>query len=106
MIREIAAFDWDLPVSPEDRKEILTNLATQITRRGLQVPAIWMIEMHRPLMPLMGQIAIALGPALATLFAGGAADLQMYSKLMREPGAAEDLIRMIEIKTEEQIAAR
>ena len=107
MIREIAAFDWDLAVPAADRDAILENLAVRIVALGLQVPAIWMLEMHRPLMPLCGQVAIALGPALGTFFAGGAADMQKYTKLMREPGATEELIRRIELKTEEQqLAAR
>jgi hypothetical protein len=107
MIREIVAFDWDQPVTPQDRDAILENLASQIVRRGLQVPSLWMLEIHRPLMPLCGQIAIGLGPVLGTFFADGAYDLRKYTKLMREPGTVEELIRTIERKSEEhRLAAR
>ena len=107
MIKEIFAFDWDEPVSRDERSAIMEGLSRQVVGRGLQVPAIWTLEMHRPLMPLLGQCAIALSPLLGTLLAGGACDLQKYTKLMREPGATEELIRMIEAKSEEQqLAAR
>lgn len=101
MIRDIVAFDWDAPLSAVERASLIDELASNVVARGLQTPVTWMLDIHAPLMPLAGQAAIAFSPALSTLFAGGAADLQKYSRLMREPGSVDELIRSIEQRTQE-----
>ncbi|MDR3708236.1 MAG: hypothetical protein P4L33_08040 [Capsulimonadaceae bacterium] len=107
MIKDVLAFDWDAPLAPADRAKMLEELASKVVARGLQTPVIWMLEIHGPLMPLVGQATIAFSPAFATLFAGGAAELQKYTRLMREPGSTDELVRLIERKTEEgQLGAR
>jgi acyl-CoA reductase-like NAD-dependent aldehyde dehydrogenase len=96
MIREITSFDWNAPVSPEEREQILRKIAAQVTKRGLQTPALWMLEIHKPLMPLGSQFAVAFSPLLGALMAGGARDLQKITKLMQEPGNVDRLIELIE----------
>lgn len=107
MFRDIINFDWDASVPREHRDELIEKLADNIVKRGLQTPALWMLEIHKPLMPLGGQLAIAFSPMLGPLFAGGAQDLQTITKLMREPGATDQLISLIQQKSEEsEFAAR
>jgi hypothetical protein len=89
-------FDWDEPVSNTDRDTMLARIAEQIKRRGLQTPAIWFLEIHRPLFPLGGQLAIGLSPFLALFFSGGAFDLRKYTKLMSDPQNVGILIRLID----------
>lgn len=107
MIRDIVAFDWNKPLAQPERDELVEKLAEHIVGRGLQAPAVWMLEIHRPLLPVVGQIGIVFWPIAATLLAGGASDWQKFTQLMREPTAIGELVRRIERKTEEQqLAAR
>jgi hypothetical protein len=95
------AFDWDNPVPDEERDQLLEKMADQVVKRGLTLPAVWMLEIHQPVMPLMGQAAIVFSPFLGTLFAGGAFDLQKYTKLMQRRGNVSRLIALIERREEE-----
>ena len=89
-------FDWDAPVSDDERDKLLSKMAAQVVRRGLTMPAIWMLEVHRPVMPLAGQAGIVFSPFLGTLFAGGAFDLQKYIKLMQKRENVDRLIALID----------
>ncbi|HEY3329551.1 MAG TPA: hypothetical protein VGK19_05980 [Capsulimonadaceae bacterium] len=107
MLKEAVTFDWDEPVSDAERDRIINLIAAQIAGRGLQSAAIWMLEIHRPLIPIAGHASIALSPFVATLFSGGAIDMQKYTKLMRDPVNIDLLIRQIERKSEDlAVAAR
>ncbi len=89
-------FEWEAPISDEDRDKILTKIACEIKRRGLETPAILFLESHRPLAPLGGQLAVMFSPFLGIFFAGGAFDLQKYTSLLRDPKNVNLLIKMIE----------
>lgn len=99
-------FDWDAPVPDDERDRLLAKMADQVARRGLSLPAVWMLEIHRPIMPLLGQAAIAFSPFLGTLFAGGAFDLQKYTKLMQRQENVERLIGLIDEREDELRAGR
>src|SRR5690348_4177614 len=94
------AFDWDTPISDDERDRLLAKMATKVVSGGLATPAMWMLEIHRPLMPIAGQIGIVFSPFLGTLFAGGAFDLQKYVKIMQRRDNVDRLIAMIEEKAE------
>jgi len=89
-------FDWDAPVPDDERDRLLGKMADQLVRRGLTMPAIWMLEVHRPIMPLAGQAGIVFSPFLGTLFAGGAFDLQKYIKIMQRRENVDRLIALID----------
>lgn len=99
------AFDWDAPVPDDERDRLLEKMANQVVRRGLAMPAVWMLEIHQPVMPLLGQAAIAFSPFLGALFAGGAFDLQKYTSLMRRRENVDRLIALIDRREEEMRAA-
>jgi hypothetical protein len=42
-------------------------LATELRRRGLDAPALVILEAHRPLRPLLGNLAIFLSPIVRSV---------------------------------------
>jgi len=107
MLENAFTFDWDAPLSREDESRIIESIASRVAKLGLESAAIWLIEVHRPLLPIMGQGAIAISPGLATFFAGGAHDLQKVTKLLRSREGIDRLVNAIELEAEEhRLAAR
>ena len=51
------------------RDDAADLLAAQLTRRGLAAPARLLLDAHRPLAPVLSDLAVALGP-LAGLLGG------------------------------------
>jgi hypothetical protein len=51
------------------------DLAAEIRRRGLATPARLLIDAHRPLRPLLGDLATFLSPMLRPLIGGRATGL-------------------------------
>jgi hypothetical protein len=92
-------FDWDRPVPDDERDALLGKIADAVVARGLQTPAIWFLEVHKPLAPLGGQFGIALSPFLGIFFGGGAFDLQKYTKLLQSTQNIDLLIRLIDSKS-------
>jgi hypothetical protein len=87
--------DWNTPLAPEERERLLTHAAQAVARRGLAIPAILFLEMHRPLFGIAGQGALPVfAPLLAPIF--GLERLQTLARLLGEPGAADALISRIE----------
>jgi hypothetical protein len=52
------------------------DLAAEIRRRGLATPARLLLEAHRPLQPLLGDLATFLSPMLSPLLGGRATGLR------------------------------
>jgi hypothetical protein len=52
------------------------DLAAEIRRRGLATPARLLLEAHRPLQPLVGDLATFLSPMLSPLLGGRATGLR------------------------------
>lgn len=88
---------WSEPLPEAEREELLESIATQITKRGLSVPAILALEMHRPLAFMLSQSMIALTPLFGPVV--GLNRMQRFGRLLGEPGGVEALIRRIEDKT-------
>ena len=103
-MNSIALFDWDAPISDSERDALLQRIARAVASRGLQTPAVWFLEAHRPLAPLGGQLGIALSPVLGIFFGGGAFDLQKYTKLMQHTENVDRLIRLIDGSAEKSPA--
>lgn len=85
---------WDEPLTPDEREALLNRIAGAVTRRGLETPAIFALEMNRPVTFLASQALIVLGPLLGPLL--GLERMQNAARLLREPGAVEALIQRIE----------
>lgn len=85
---------WNEPLSADEREELIERAATMVVKRGLSVPAIVALEMHRPIAFTLSQGIIALTPLFAPLI--GLHRMQTLSRLLSEPGGIEALIRRIE----------
>ena len=95
---------WDEPLTPEEREALVDRVAEAVVRRGLQTPAVFALEIHRPVSFVASQGLIVLGPLLGPLL--GLERMQNASRLLREPDGIEALIRRIEERAEAREAAR
>jgi len=65
------------------------RLAAELDRRGLAAPAAIVLDAHRPLLPLMRQGAIFLGPILAPMI--GPRRFAALRRLLDDPPSYERL---------------
>ncbi|GDX40329.1 hypothetical protein LBMAG21_06210 [Armatimonadota bacterium] len=86
--------DWDAEISAEERDTLIDTFAKKVDERGLHVPAILFLEMHKPFTFLASQSLILGSGFLAPLF--GADKVQRYAKLIESRGNVELMIRRIE----------
>ncbi len=95
--------DWDAPLSNADRDAIIDKIADEVTKRGMTIPAVLFLEMHKPLGFLAGQSLIFGAGFIAPLV--GPKNLQHWAKLIENPDDVERLIRRIEtLRTSEPAA--
>lgn len=73
------------------------DLAQAIARRGLAAPARLLLDAHRPVAPLIGDAAIALGPLLGSLVGRR----HPLSRLASEPSPLERLMSALEAAGDE-----
>lgn len=74
----------------------LPKLADLIEKRGLGLPAIFLLEMYKPLVGLAQNFSLVSAPLLIPLFG-----LNLYNqalKLLDNPANVEELILLIEAK--------
>jgi len=69
--------------------ESADRIAGELDRRGLAGPAAIVLDAHRPLLPLMRQGAIFLGPILAPVI--GARRFEALRRLLDDPTSYERL---------------
>jgi hypothetical protein len=86
--------DLTAPLSREEAVEMADALARRVVGMGLSVPAILMLEMHRPLSRLAGQALVAATPVLGPAL--GAGGVQKLARLLYHPGGIELMIDRIE----------
>jgi hypothetical protein len=79
------------------RDERSEALAAELRRRGLDAPALLLLEAHRPLRPLLANLAVFLSPLARPLLGRGAETIQAaldddagYDELMRQLEAEGD----------------
>jgi hypothetical protein len=73
---------------------VVDRVAEQVVRRGLVTPALFFLELHRPLSFLAGQATHALQPFLAPLF--GYQTVQRLARLLEDPANVDRLLERIE----------
>ena len=97
-------FEWDAPLSDEDRDRILGQIVGVVRKWRLEVPAVLFLESIAPLGRLAGQGLVGFSPFVAPLMREGIADVQRLHKFMDDP---ENLRRLIDrIAETEPDAAR
>lgn len=95
----------DFDITPERRDEIIEWAAQQIHKRGLTTPAVFFIEMNRPLSYVGGQAAHFFSPFVNAIF-----DSQLATEvghLMSDRKNIDRLIdRLEELTREQEVAER
>ena len=89
-------FDWDAELTDETRDEFIESIATRVQGYGVTSPAIFFLEMHKPLHFIAGQSVLLGSGILAPIF--GAKNVQKMSKLLERRENVERLIQRIEEK--------
>jgi hypothetical protein len=83
---------------------LLDQLAGAVVRRGLETPAVFFLELNRPLTFLAGQATHVLAPFLAPLV--GIGRMQELSRLLDDPRSIDRLLERIECLQREAPAER
>jgi hypothetical protein len=79
---------------PEEREGLIQSLAEFVVKRGLSVPAILALDMHRPLAHTMGAGVVVMTPILGPLF--GLERMEQAKLLLTSRDGVECLIQRIE----------
>ena len=96
-------FEWDKPLSDEDRDRMLGKIVSAVRKWRLEVPFVFFLESSAPLGRIAGQGLVAFCPFIAPALPGGLNDVQRMSKLLEKP---HNVQRLIDLLTEEPDAAR
>ncbi len=90
--------DWLEPLEAEKEQEAIEKIASWIKSKGMEVPAVMALEMHKPVAGISGQAMIALAPFVGP-FAGPEL-VETWSRLLQRRESIERLIRHIEKRPE------
>ncbi len=93
----------DARIGDPEWERIAGEIVDWVTRRGLTVPAILALEMHRPVGAIVGSGIVAMTPLLGPLF--GARRMDSFANLLAAPGGIEELVRRLEEAASAPIAA-
>lgn len=77
-------------LTEEETEALVDKVAKDIVKRGLQVPAIMMLELHKPLSSVMSQAAVAFAP-FAMPFVG----FDKYADYTRLASKRENVERLL-----------
>lgn len=81
-------------ISEEKKTELIGKVAEKIVRYGMGVPAIFFLEMHKPLNFLASQSMVVLEPFVRLIF--DTADYMRFALIMERRENVERLIQEIE----------
>jgi predicted membrane-bound dolichyl-phosphate-mannose-protein mannosyltransferase len=85
-------------MSQQWQEELLEQVARAVVRRGMEVPAILFLEMHKPLANLLGHAVWMTMPIWALFW--GVQRTNALGELLSDPTQIERLIRRIEALSE------
>jgi hypothetical protein len=94
---------WREPLSEEQKAQLIDALAQQVVKRGLSVPAVLFLELHKPFAFIGSQAGIVFSPFLAPFF--GFDRVDDYTQLLSERENWERLVERIEELAEESRTA-
>jgi len=94
---------WREPLSEEQKAQLIDALAQQVVKRGLSVPAVLFLELHKPFAFIGSQAGIVFSPFLAPFFGFDCVD--DYTQLLSERENWERLVERIEELAEESRTA-
>lgn len=88
-------YDWDAPLSDEDRDRMLGKIVAAVRKWRLEVPFMLFLESSAPLGHIAGQGLVAFSPFVAPVMPGGINDVQRLSKLLETPQNVQRLIDLL-----------
>jgi hypothetical protein len=91
-------------LAERDAEQLLEKAAQVIVKRGMEVPAILFLEMHKPLANLIGHAVWVTMPVWALFF--GVATTNELGELLSDPERIERLIQRIEELSAKQEAEK
>lgn len=86
---------WFDHLSPEDEEKLIRKVADEVRKRGLEVPAIFALEGHKPVGGVMANLSVVGSPFLVPFF--GFENVQNFGRLLTSRESIERLIRAIEL---------
>lgn len=90
----------DSPLLPDSPEALIDAVARKVVQRRLEVPAVFFLEMNKPLSFIMGQSLLVAMPFLAPLL--GIQRVEQLSQLLQERENVDRLIERIEELSEER----
>ena len=96
---------WEQEIPEAEVERLIEKASEAIRRRKLETPAIFAIEMHKPLSNVGAHAALALSPFLIPFF--GLDNVGAYSAIFREKRNLERLVdKLAEPRAETRPALR
>jgi len=92
---------WKEELTEQEEDALIEKAASEIKRRKLEVPAVLLFEMHKPLSYIGSQAAIVFSPFLVPFLGFDA--VNNYSRLFSKRDSIERLLRRIEQKDPTEI---
>lgn len=86
------------PLGPDQREELVEEVAREIHLRGLTGPAVHFLDASRPYRPLGANAMLFFDPVLRRLFGGGS---ESASVLLADDDGIEELIARLEELSDE-----
>ena len=100
-LRHAFAVDPPGPAEPTDaQRPIVERVCSEVVRRRLAVPALFFLEMSRPLNSLAAQTIYFFSPVLSAVLTGN--EHQRFAEFLDRRGSVDYLCRRIEELTERQ----
>lgn len=90
----MSAITGSLNSSEEVSVKVIEGLASEVVQRGLTAPAIFILEMYRPLASVLTSLAIISYPLLIPLFGSG--KYSAITQVLKSPPALEKLVSTLE----------
>ena len=91
----IIDFDWDAPVSDEERDRLFRKIVEAVHKWRLEVPAALFLESGAPLSYIAGQSLVAFSPFIAPWLPNGIQGVQRLQKILERPQNVQLLIERI-----------
>ena len=86
--------DLDTPLNEDELNAAISSIAKKVVDRRLEMPAVLLLEMHKPLSFIISQSAVVAIPLLGPLV--GVQRIVDFSKIMRNRENIDRLISRIE----------
>jgi len=87
---------WKDELSEQESEALIEKAAEEIQKRRLEVPAILLFEMHKPLSYISSQASIVFAPFLVPFLGFDA--VNNYSRLLSRRDSIERLVQKLEKK--------